>query len=113
MTGCQWSGTAVVELPLGEKSGGMSVFGTPPEYKEPYTYGIRIVTPSGSKVTFTRHDCPEGAAEYEGTEETIAFVAELDTGSQESADGIAYMGSDEEVAGSATTKKSWSFEGKP
>ena len=109
VTGCQWSGTRVVELPTGAASGGMGVFGEPPEFKEPYSYSIRVGTPFGTELTFTRHDCPEGAAEYEGTEQTIPIGAELNTGEEVSEDGIHYAGSNEENAG-LTKTETWSFE---
>jgi hypothetical protein len=110
VTGCKWSGTTVVELPIGPTSGGMGVFGTPPEFKEPYSYSIRVATPFGTNLTFTRHDCPSGAAEYEGTEQTIPVGAELDVGEQTSEDGVHYAGSDEEIQGSLTKTETWAFE---
>jgi hypothetical protein len=116
VTDCQWSGTKVVELPAGPSSGSAGVFGAPPEFIEPpYSYSIRVATPPLSEFTFTRHDCGKSAEEagYEGSEQTIPFAAELNTGEQVSEDGIHYTGSTEENQGGATHTQSWVFEGKP
>jgi hypothetical protein len=114
VTACQWSGSKVVELPAGSASGSGGVLGAPPKFIEPpYTYSIRISTPPLVEFTFTRHDCPPGAEEEEGKEETIPFGAELDTGEQTSPDGIVYTGSKEESFLNTTITENWNFEGKP
>ena len=113
VTGCQWSGTHVVQLPVGMSSGSASVLGTLPEMIEPYGYSIQINTPPLEEFTYTRHDCPEGAKdEWEGKEETIPFLVSLNV-EGESPDGVAFSGSQEESFGGYTARKSWNFEAKP
>jgi hypothetical protein len=115
ISACQWSGTAVVSLPSGGGSGSAGVFGTPPEFTAPYEYNVKTVTPPPpqSQVTFTRHDCPPGADELEGTEETIPFGVDFETGQQKSVDGLVYAGSTEKEEGGVSFKQSWVFEAKP
>jgi len=59
------------------------------------------------------HDCPEGAEEFEGTKAKIFPLYHFDTGGHESADGIAYIGSNEEEFGGATNEETWNFLGTP
>jgi hypothetical protein len=113
VTGCEWSGTEFVNLPAGPGYGSAGVFGTPPEFIAPYNYNIKVVTPFGTMLTFTRKNCPEGAEEEEGTEQTIPFSVEFRTGEQVSEDGIHYAGSTEENQAGAIFTHSWVFEGQP
>jgi hypothetical protein len=62
-------------------------------------------------MTITRHDCPEGAEEFEGTQGEIAPLYKFQVTEQESADGVKYFGSVEETFGTTVYKQFWNLTG--
>jgi hypothetical protein len=114
---CQQTGSKHLNLPSGGSGGFFDVQGTPPEYLAPYGYSMVALAPGPQSMNVTLHDCPPGAEELEGETVTIGIgSAALDTrapfGSQQSDDGIAYVGSSSWSQSGVSFDQSWSFHGE-
>jgi hypothetical protein len=109
ITGCQQSGSAN-EMPIPPMNGSAEVTGTGPEQQPPYTYSLQAILPF-TEIEITRHDCPAGAEEFEGTKAKIFPLYHFDTGPHESADGIVYLGSNKEEFGGTVIEETWNFLG--
>lgn len=89
-----------------------------PEGGPPYAYDIDLSMPFMA-VQATRENCPEAAKKegWEGTsfEATPAWRLHVEGG--ESADGVSFVGSNEETLGSppftSRFDESWTLHGKP
>ena len=112
LTGCQQSGSAHEPV----TGGSVTVTGTGPSNEAPYKYDLHVNMPFVA-IKATRHDCPEAAAQYEGSEFEATPVWKLDRREEESADGLAYVGADKQVFGSPPFvgwyEENWTFQGKP
>lgn len=109
---CQMSGTKQFNIPPG--SGSITVFGSPPEGFDPYTYGGSISTQPGWLMEVTLSSCQPGAESREG-KTSMVFPAGLpwDTGQEQftSEDGREYIGTHTNAQGGVSYSWSWSFAG--
>jgi hypothetical protein len=109
---CQMSGTRQFNIPPG--SGSISVFGSPPEGFDPYTYGGSISTQPSWLMEVRLSGCQMGAENLEGTTQ-MEFVGGLpwDTGQEQfaSENGREYVGTHSLAQGGISYSWSWSFAG--
>jgi hypothetical protein len=113
-TGCQQSGTKHIALG-GPGSGFFQVNSVADgSFDPPYDYSIQAAPVGPQQMDITRHSCPPGAEEWEGTSGvTTYFPAPLDTlpGPHVSDDGIVYNGSTNDNQGGLAVTQSWNFTG--
>lgn len=108
VTGCLQSGSA--QAPL--TSGSMNVTGSGPEGGPPFDYSIQIAMPFVA-VKGTRHDCPSGAAMWEGTQFDAVPLWSLNVTGEQSPDGLTFAGSETESFGGLFQERHWNLLGKP
>jgi hypothetical protein len=113
-TGCQQSGTKHIALG-GPGSGFFEVNSVAVgSFDPPYDYSIQAAPLGPQQMDITRHSCPPGAEEWEGTSGVTAyFPTPLDTlpGPHVSDDGIVYNGSTNDNQGGLVVTQSWNFTG--
>ncbi|HEY1284562.1 MAG TPA: hypothetical protein VGF04_00600 [Solirubrobacterales bacterium] len=111
ITGCHQSGSA--QGPL--SGGGMTVTGKGPEGGAPYEYDLQLNMPFMAIDATRVASCPKAAQDegYEGTHFELTPFWQLGAENQESADGLSFVGSQEETFGSVTFRESWTLHAKP
>jgi hypothetical protein len=106
ITGCHQSGSA-----QGPVSGSMNVTGTGPDNGPPYEYGITLSMPFVPVHAFRVAPCPKAAQDegYEGTEFDATPAWKLSVSGQESGDGAAFGGTEDESFGGLTYIQNWNL----
>jgi hypothetical protein len=111
-TGCQMTGTGSFTIPPGLTFGSISVTGTGPNLDPPYTYTFSVLPGATDRVTVTRHTCPPGAEDAEGTTVELGAFASFNTmGGNVSPDGLTFAGSEDQTFMGSGQIINWSFQG--